>query len=117
MTKPPYYVSAHLISWPKARLGDGNFARRAFTLIELLAVMGIMIIMLALLVPSITGIKGANDLTKAAFGVSDFLEQARSYAMANHTYVFVGLQETDGSQPDSAKPQVSGTGRLAIAAV
>src|SRR5450432_230376 len=117
MTKPPYYVSAHLISWPKARLGDGNFARRAFTLIELLAVMGIMIIMLALLVPSITGIKGASDLTKAAYGVSDFLEQARSYAMANQTYVFVGLAETDVSKPASVSPQIDGVGRFAMAAV
>jgi len=45
------------------------------------------------------------------------LEQARSYAMANHTYVWVGFEEVDASKNPSVNPQTIGTGRIAIAIV
>lgn len=96
-------------------------SRTAFTLIELLVVMSIMLVMLALLVPAITGIKGANDLTKASYDIAGTLEQARAYAMANRTYVWVGFAEVDVSVSDSTVPQKAATttagGRVAVAVV
>ena len=53
---------------------------------------------------------------KAAYDISGVIEQARSYAMANNTYVFVGLAEVDASNAESAAGQQSGTGRVVLAA-
>lgn len=94
-------------------------SRTAFTLIELLVVMSIMLVLMALLVPAITGIKGANDLSKATYDIAGTLEQARAYAMANRTYVWVGFAEVDASVSDSKVPQKAATatagGRVAVA--
>jgi Tfp pilus assembly protein FimT len=95
--------------------GEANLDR-AFTLVELLTVMAIIIIMMVLLVPAINGIKKGSDLTKAAYDISGILEQARTYAIANNTYVWVGLFEEDISKND-ARPAVSGIGRIAICMV
>jgi len=83
-----------------------------FTLVELLTVIALMSIMMAMLVPALTGIKGAGDVTKAAFDVAGTLEQARAYAMANNTYVYVGFTERDGM--DVTKP---GVGQILVAAM
>ena len=88
----------------------------AFSLIELLIVIAIIAVMAAL--ASSTGfMKSGGDFTKAAYDISGVLDQARAYAMANNTYVFVGIGEFDASQSSSKSPQSQGTGRVAIAAV
>jgi len=87
--------------------------RRAFTMIELLAVMGVMTLMMVMLVPVMGGIKGAGDVTKTAYDVSGALEMARTYAMAHNTYVWVGLFEEDPSQA----PGTIGTGRVVVSVV
>jgi len=94
----------------------------AFTLLELLVVMGILMAMMALLVPAVIGIKGGGDLTKVAYDIASALEQARAYAMANNTFVFVGIAEVDSRKNSSAAPQSITTppaigGRVAIASV
>jgi len=93
----------------------------AFTLIELLAVIAIMVVMTGLIAPAFTGLKSAQDVTKTAYDVAGILEQARAYAMANNTYVFVGIAEVDSSVASSVKPQVTTSaspyGRVAIAVV
>jgi hypothetical protein len=44
------------------------------------------------------------------------VKEARSYAVGNNTYVYMGLAEYDMSQP-AYGPQVSGNGRVVVAAV
>lgn len=90
---------------------------RGFTLVELLTVIGIIVLLMALVMPAMNGIKGGTDLKSATTEISGTLEQARAYAMANNTFVYVGFQEVDVSKADSATPQTSGTGRLAVAVV
>lgn len=92
-------------------------AESGFTLIELLLVVAIIVAMMSLLVPAFTSINGANGLTATAYDIAGTLERARAYAMANNTFVWVGIEEVDASQSASAKPQNSGTGAVAIAVV
>lgn len=92
------------------QLSSAHLGRSAFTIIELLAVMGIMTLMLLAIVPAVSSITGAGDVTSSAFEVATTLEQARAYAMAHNTYVFVGLTQHDGV--DTSKP---GTGEIVMA--
>ena len=90
--------------------------KTAFTLIELLMVIAVMVVIIAMAVPAFTTIKGGSDVTKAVYDISGTLDQARTYAMANNTYVWVGFFEEDGSQP-STNPATAGTGRVVISIV
>ncbi len=92
-------------------LGEGGF-----TLFELLVVMGIIVVMMLLITPAFTSIKSAGDATSAAYTVKGVLEQARSYAMANNTYTWVGFYEEDVSKA-STNPATSGTGRVVMSIV
>jgi len=101
--------------------GSKSAARtRAFTLIELIVVMAIIVALMGLMLPAFNGIKGGSDLTKAAYDIAGLLEQARTYAMAQHTYVFVGIVEVDAAGSESANPQLpasaSAGGRVAAMA-
>lgn len=91
----------------------GNFA---FTLIELMVVVGIMVLVLALLVPAMNPLKAAGDVTAAAFSIKGVLEQARSHAVAANTYTWVGFFEEDGSKASTA-PATPGVGRLVMSVV
>jgi prepilin-type N-terminal cleavage/methylation domain-containing protein len=91
--------------------------RAGFTLLELLIVVGIIALLLVLIAPAFTNIKSAGDVTNALYGIQGLLENARTYAKANHTYVFVGFAEVDASVNSSASPQVAGSGRVAVAVV
>ena len=103
---PPWLAGA---IW-RRRLTSG------FTLIELLVVIGIVILLTALLTPAFTNLKRAGDVTSAAYTIKGVLEQARTYAMANNTYTWVGLYEEDGSQ-SSTNPPTPGVGRLVMSVV
>jgi prepilin-type N-terminal cleavage/methylation domain-containing protein len=89
---------------------------RGFSLIELLVVMALIGLLVALTIPAMNSIKGAGNVTKAAYDIAGALEQARAYAMANNTYTWVGFFEEDASQP-SATPATAGTGRLVLSFV
>jgi type II secretory pathway pseudopilin PulG len=71
----------------------------AFTLLELLIVVGIMAVLLVLLAPAFTTIKSGGDVTSAAYTIKGVLDTARTYAKANNTYTWVGFYEEDVSQP------------------
>jgi Tfp pilus assembly protein FimT len=86
-------------------------------LIELLIVIGIIGVLLVLIAPAFTSIKSGTDVTSAAYTIKGVLDTARTYAKANNTYTWVGFKEVDVSQDASASPQVTGTGRVAIAIV
>jgi prepilin-type N-terminal cleavage/methylation domain-containing protein len=92
---------------------------RAFTLLEMLVVMAIIAILLVAVVPALTTIKTAGGVTNAAYTIKDALEQARTYAMANNTYVWVGFYEeaTTAAVPTNTAPPYSGTGRVVIGVV
>src|SRR5438477_13099732 len=90
--------------------------QRGFSLIELLVVIAIIVLVTALILPTFTSIKSAGDLTSAAYTIKGVLEQARTYAMANNTYTWVGFYEEDVSQP-STNPPTPGVGRLVISIV
>jgi prepilin-type N-terminal cleavage/methylation domain-containing protein len=83
-----------------------------FTLVELLAVIAIMTVLAAATSISIAGMASAGALDNQSAVLSDTFAQARSYAMANDTYVYVGLEELNAAQPTS-----SGVGRLVVAVV
>ena len=85
--------------------------RAGFTLVEMLVVCGVIAVMLAMVIPAFMGINGAANMTKAAYDVSATLENARSYARANNTYVWVGFFEESESLLTSGPV---GTGRIVI---
>jgi prepilin-type N-terminal cleavage/methylation domain-containing protein len=91
---------------------------RGFTLVELLVVIAIIVLLSFLAVPAIQSLGKAGGFTKAVYDMADSLNLARSYAMAQNTYVYVGLTEVDVTQLPTASPQVSGNGgRVVLAAV
>jgi len=89
---------------------------RSFTLIELVVVIAVIILLTVLLIPAFTSLKSAGDTTNAAYTIKGVLEQARTYAMANNTYTWVGFYEEDGSK-SSTTPPTAGNGRLVLSAV
>ena len=88
----------------------------AFTLVELIVVIAIAAALTALLVPAFTNLKGANDLTNAAYTIKGVLEHARTYARVNNTYAWVGFYEENGAIA-STNPPTAGSGRLVISSI
>jgi prepilin-type N-terminal cleavage/methylation domain-containing protein len=99
-------------SGPHLPTSPGRSGVRAFTLLELLIVVGIIAILLVLIAPAFTTIKGAGDVTGAAYTIKGVLDTARTYAKANNTYAWVGFFEEDVSNPPNA-----GNGRLVMSIV
>jgi type II secretory pathway pseudopilin PulG len=91
----------------------------AFTLLELLIVVGIMGLLLVLIAPAFTTIKGGTDVTSAAYTIQGVLDTARTYAKANNTYTWVGFYEEDATAttPTNNTPAYPGKGRVLLAIV
>lgn len=87
-------------------------SQSGFSLIELLTVMSIIAILSVGAVPAMNGIRGGQSLTKSAYDVAGVLEQARAYAMARNTYVYVGLAEASDTASDVQL--TPGGGRLLV---
>src|SRR5207244_8615928 len=85
-----------------------------FTLLELMVVVAIMLLVAAFMTPACTSLKSAGDVTSAAYTIKGVLDQARTYAMANNTYTWVGFYEEDVSSTTPASP---GSGRLVMSIV
>jgi type II secretory pathway pseudopilin PulG len=88
-------------------------------LIELLVVMGISALLMILLVPGFSHLQRAGDVTTSAETIAGTLAQARTYAIANNTYTWVGFYEesTTATNPTATAPPYSGKGRLLMAIV
>ncbi len=67
----------------------GRCRRGAFTLVEMLVVMGIMVVLLALLAPAATTILSSSNLTQSGNKVSDQFVLARQMAIASNRRVQV----------------------------
>src|SRR5262249_28393774 len=89
---------------------------RAFTLLYLLVVMAIIAILMVLVAPAFTTIKTANDITSPAYTINRVFGQARTYAQANNTYVWIGFFEENGAT-SSTNPATLGNGRLVLSVV
>jgi Tfp pilus assembly protein FimT len=91
----------------------------AFTLIELMVVVGIIVLLTGLVFPAFTSHKSSADLTNAADLIAGTLAQARTYAMANNTYTWVGFYEEApaSATATNATPPYPGKGRLILAVV
>src|SRR5438094_510782 len=91
-----------------------RIGQRGFSLIELLVVIAIIVLVTALIVPAFTSIKSASDVTTTAYTIKGVLEQARTYAMANNTYTYVGFYEeaATATLPTNATPPYPGKGRI-----
>ena len=61
---------------------SSNERPNAFTLVELIMVIGVMILLMTLLAPAFNSLKSAGDVTNAADTIKGVIEQARNYAMA-----------------------------------
>lgn len=65
--------------------------RLAFTLVEMLVVIGIISILLVAVVPAFNSINSSRGFASAVEQVAAALESARAEAMATRTYVYVGF--------------------------
>ena len=97
---------ANHVRVPLAHASHANV--RAFTLIELLIVVGIIGLLLVLIAPAFTTIKSGADVTSAAYTIKGVLETARTHAQANNTYTWVGFAGSIGETV---------TGNVALVAV
>ena len=78
-------------------------ARRtgAFTLLELMVVIGIMAVMFALVVPAFESVSGSRGITRAVTDVAGILELARGEAMAARTYAYIGFVNATNADGNS----------------
>jgi prepilin-type N-terminal cleavage/methylation domain-containing protein len=86
----------------------------AFTLLELLIVIGIIAVLMVLIVPAFTTIKSGTDVTSAAYTIKGALDTARTYAKANNTYTWVGFAGSIG--PNTPPDLITGQVKMAIVA-
>jgi len=105
-------------------LREGGFAlpkqrerASAFTLLELLIVVGIIGLLMVLIAPAFTTIKGGTDVTSAAYTIKGVLDTARTYAKANNTYTWVGFYEENVSNPASPNSDTPAVGRVIMSIV
>jgi len=89
----------------------------AFTLLELLIVVGIIGLLMVLIAPAFTTIKGGTDVTSAAYTIKGVLDTARTYAKANNTYSWVGFYEENVANPASPNSDTPAVGRIIISIV
>jgi prepilin-type N-terminal cleavage/methylation domain-containing protein len=70
-----------------------SVGQRGFSLVELLVVVGIMSILATITTLSVTGIKTSGNANNAILTIGAFIDQCRQYALANNTYVYVGIYQ------------------------
>jgi len=100
-------------------LSKSRIGQSAFSLIELLTVMGFISILTALTVPAINGLKSSGEFSKGVDEVAMTLNRARAHAIAQNTYVWVGFFEESSMSVAVADqvPPFTGKGRVVMATV
>jgi len=86
-------------------------------LVELIVVIAIIAILTALVLPAIQGLQNAGRFGTSVYEIADSVNSARSYAMGEGTYVYLGLTEVNRTLDPSVSPQASGLGRVVVASV
>lgn len=89
---------------------------RGFSLIELLAVIVIVLLVMMMLVPAVSSIQRANDLTRTGALLRDQLQLARQLAIADNVSVFACLCQSGGASGEFnllvlARPDANGVFR------
>jgi type II secretory pathway pseudopilin PulG len=84
-----------------------------------MVVMGIIAVLMVLIVPAFTTLKGLGAITNAAETIAGTLAHARTHAIANNTYTWVGFYEeaTTSTTATAVAPPYPGKGRLLLATV
>lgn len=80
-----------------------------FTLAELLIVIALMVILAVFSTQAVSGLFSAGNVNQAVNGISLTLSQARSYAMAHDTYVWVGFTPSPTASTTLTVGVVGGT--------
>lgn len=88
------------------------FPKDAFSLVELLTVLVIIGILAAAVVPAMGTLTGAKGFGNAISRLSQTLDEARAYAVAKRTYVYVGIGEFSAAAPEDQG--LTGNGRVAL---
>jgi prepilin-type N-terminal cleavage/methylation domain-containing protein len=78
-------------------------AARAFTLVELLTVMAMAALVLSMAVPAMSNLAKGGQMNQAITEISGILEQARQYAVAQNTYVWVAFDDTPTTSEDRVR--------------
>jgi prepilin-type N-terminal cleavage/methylation domain-containing protein len=78
-------------SHPTSRTSRGQ---KGFSLVELMCVIAIMSLVASAAWPSIAGLIAGNRLTNNAYALGGLIQQARTTAITQHTYVWVGFSST-----------------------
>ena len=91
---------------------SGRRADRGFSLVEMLVVISIVSVLSVLVTAGLQGVLGSTEDGQIS-DIANTLMRARTYAMANNTYVFVGIQEVSAANPSSGS-QTPGTGRIGV---
>jgi len=89
--------------------------RQGFSLVEILVVLSIASILSVLVTVGMQSVLGAAYSNETS-DLANTLVHARACAMANNTYVFVGIEEVDASQPTTGV-QTAGVGRVGVTVV
>jgi uncharacterized protein (TIGR02596 family) len=88
--------------------------RRAFTLVELLAVMAVAGVLMALVLPAFQSIGDAAKIRQAAAGVIDQVDAARQWAEVNGATVELRLLRAPGQTHYTGIQMWSGDGNLIL---
>ncbi len=75
-----------------------NRRPNGFSLVEILVVISIVTILASLAGATLFGLNKAGRMNQAIGGISTLLDQARTYAMAHNTYVWVGFAPNSATQ-------------------
>lgn len=93
---------------------------RAFSLLELLAVVAILSLLLAMAGPAINSFATFGATNRSVADLTSLIEQARAVAMAKNTYTWLGLVPSSGAGKEGVTAQLllspdgTGTGANAV---
>jgi prepilin-type N-terminal cleavage/methylation domain-containing protein len=68
--------------------------KSGFSLVELMCVIAVVSILASVTAPSIMGLISGDQLTNNAYQLSGLVQQARTTAISEHTYVWLGFSST-----------------------